>query len=586
MNNRLLSLIASLLLVCNCVSAQQVLRACGSFQNWDPLKCEDFNYENGLYTLDIDFSKGASFKITTSDFDGVKPEDAWGIFDAGALSAVVLSAGQPCPLYKGIENINSPIKELARVTVDLENMTIMIGDEADVRQTWSGTLPVMFVNTENGQDIVSKEDYIAGNYWIDPCGTGFEAIGSSEAPLPLQIRGRGNYTWRDFDKKPYRIKLDSKAPLLGMSKSKHFVLLAHADDKTGFMRNCLGFELSRRLNLAWTPSDKPVELVLNGQYRGLYFLTENIRVDEKRVNIFEQPDNFTEDVTGGWLVEIDNYDSDPHITLHSGDGGDTFFTYKTPEELSLEQEQFLKDEMQRIDDLIYSQDKSSARWGDYVDFEELARFYIVNEICDDYESFHGSCYLYREKGEGEKWKFGPVWDFGNSFTEDKYRYCYDNRTWRQVWIGEMCKFPEFMSVVKKVWFEFLESPQSNLDNYFNELRSAISVAARYDRNCWPNYGASDFEGASQEAYNRMKRSIEWLKEQWGVPAGIDGVNAVEKDVMVYVSNHELVIEASVDGVVVVSDLSGRVQTLTVQSGRNNYSLPRGFYIVAGKKIVL
>ena len=176
---------------------------------------------------------------------------------------------------------------------------------------YSETLPVMFINTENSQAITSKENYINATYYIETFGLdGYEAVGSKEEQLPLEIRGRGNYTWRDFDKKPYRIKLGSKAALLGMNKSKHFALLAHADDNLGFYRNTLGFEFSRLMGMPYTPAQEPVEVVLNGNYIGLYFLTETIRIDEDRVNIVEQEDYATDasEITGGWLVEIDNYD--------------------------------------------------------------------------------------------------------------------------------------------------------------------------------------------------------------------------------------------------------------------------------------
>ena len=137
----------------------------------------------------------------------------------------------------------------------------------------SGTLPVLVIETKNRQPIVSKEEYLEGTYYLDPRGCeGVEAFGSAESPLPLQIKGRGNWTWT-FNKKPYRLKLDDKAALLGMNKSKHFALLAHADDNRAFMRNATGFEVSRMSGLPWTPADKPCEVILNGDYIGLYFLT-------------------------------------------------------------------------------------------------------------------------------------------------------------------------------------------------------------------------------------------------------------------------------------------------------------------------
>lgn len=78
----------------------------------------------------------------------------------------------------------------------------------------SGSLPVLVINTENHQEIYSKEVYINATYYLDPRGIdGVEAFGSADNPLPLQIKGRGNYTWT-FNKKPYRLKLDKKAALL------------------------------------------------------------------------------------------------------------------------------------------------------------------------------------------------------------------------------------------------------------------------------------------------------------------------------------------------------------------------------------
>ena len=117
--------------------------------------------------------------------------------------------------------------------------------------SYSGTLPVLHIQTENNAPIVSKDDYIPATYYLDALNlAGYESIASAQAPLTMEIKGRGNYTWKDFDKKPYRIKLSDKQPLLGMKKSKHFALLAHADDSKAFMRNAVGFELGRLLNMA------------------------------------------------------------------------------------------------------------------------------------------------------------------------------------------------------------------------------------------------------------------------------------------------------------------------------------------------
>ena len=267
---------------------------------------------------------------------------------------------------------------------------------------YSGTLPVMFINTEGGVAITSTEDYVNATYYIDNMGIeGVESIASPDSAFALEIRGRGNYTWRDFDKKPYRLKFDKKAAPLGMNKSKHFALLAHADDQMAFLRNTVGFELSRRLGLKYTPAQQPIEVVLNGDYIGLYFLTETIRVDKDRVNIVEQPDTATDAsvITGGWLVEIDNYDELLQVRITEGNGEIIRFTYKTPELLSTQQERYLKTQMVATNSAIYSTDKNSQTWEHYIDIDSLARFYIVQEIMDNAESFHGSCYLHKDQGQ-------------------------------------------------------------------------------------------------------------------------------------------------------------------------------------------
>ena len=390
--------------------------------------------------------------------------------------------------------------------------------------SYSGTLPVLYIQTENNAPIISKDDYLNATYYLDAMGlTAYQSIGSASQPLVMEIKGRGNYTWRDFNKKPSRIKLADKQPLMGLTKSKHFALMAHADDaqsKKGFMRNQVGFELSRMIGMDWTPATAPVEVVLNGDYIGLYFLTETIRVDKDRVNIVEQEDeeNDLAAITGGWLVEIDNYNEDPHITITEGGRHTMWFTYKTPEVLSNAQKNFLTQEMERIDRLVYG-DKNAAELWQYLDMDALAKFYIVQEIMDNYESFHGSCYLYREKGEGEKWKFGPVWDFGSSFNRNKDRYLFEGDVWHNHWIPQICQFPAFMKRVKEIWKEFY--PQiNNVYTFTAEQLTLLKSAAVADANRWADYsGNKDLQKRINNVNTWLQSTVAWLNEQWQTGSG-------------------------------------------------------------------
>lgn len=398
----------------------------------------------------------------------------------------------------------------------------------------SGTLPVLYIQTENNAPITSKEDYINATYYLDNKGlSDYQSIGSKAQPLNMEIRGRGNYTWRDFDKKPYRIKLADKQPLLGMTKSKHFALLAHADDSKGFMRNAIGFQLSKLIGITWTPTAKPLEVVLNGDYIGLYFLTETIRVDKDRVNIVEQEDEATDPmaITGGWLVEIDNYREDPQVIITEGDyyNTETAFTYKTPEVLSSAQEQFLKEEMERINTLVYGDKNSDELWK-YLDMEALARFYIVQELTDNYESFHGSCYLYREMGEGEKWYFGPVWDFGSAFNRDKSQYIFEGDVWHNHWIPEICKFPAFNTCLKTLWTDFYNGDFNQIYDYIVQQKDLIASAVQTDYQRWPDYGNNDFSNRVTKVTNRLRSYAQWLNENnWAIPEDNTGGDDDEEE---------------------------------------------------------
>ena len=448
---------------------------------------------------------------------------------------------------------------------------------------YSGTLPVMYINTDGGVEITSTEDYVNATYFLDNMGIeGIESIASPDSAFALQIRGRGNYTWRDFDKKPYRLKFDKKAAPLGMNKSKHFALLAHADDQMAFLRNTVGFELSRRLGLKYTPAQQPLEVVLNGKYIGLYFLTETIRVAKDRVNIVEQPDTATDatTITGGWLVEIDNYDETEQVRITEGNGEVIRFTYKTPEILSSQQERYLRTQMIAANSAIYSTDKSSETWEHYIDMDSLARFYIVQEVMDNAESFHGSCYLHKDQGK-TKWIFGPVWDFGNSYRRDNGFFIYQYPPFGQTWIGEIAKYPRFQQKVVEVWQQFKGNDYEGLDEYIDSFVNQIYSASQSNYIRWPQYGNGDIEWAKDEFVKSLDNRIAWLVSQWGQGVGVESINH-DNDIAITTPANGLITIASHSPIssILVSDISGKVIAAeSNQTHEYQIDCPSGIYIV-------
>lgn len=386
--------------------------------------------------------------------------------------------------------------------------------------TISGTLPVVYLNTTNSTPITSKEEYLTGSLYIDPLSTGYSALGSAESPISGQFKGRGNWTWNGFDKKPYRIKFDKKQTVLGMPSNKHWCLMAHADDNLGFLKNYIGYQLSEAIGLKWTPKCVPVELVMNGEYYGLYFLTEQVRVGVNRVNITEQEDNATESVSGGWLVEIDNYYEEGNVTVWEGNGQQVWITMKSPEILSSQQRTYIEDQLNGLNNAIWG--TSEAEVWKRLDLDEAVKYYLVQELMEDCESYHGSCYLYKDldqNGQAEKWFFGPVWDFGNAYNRGWETWIYDRPIFAQYWIGQLATWPEFQAKLQEVWWVFNHEHQNDIRTRIDEMASMIAQAAKNDAAKWngtQNYcDNSNITGKRSEFLNKFNWRVNWLYSRWG-----------------------------------------------------------------------
>jgi hypothetical protein len=141
-------------------------------------------------------------------------------------------------------------------------------------------IAALYLNT-NGIAIANREVYVTGT---------LKLVGKFKDVLfdgNTEVKGRGNSTW-DMPKKPYRIKLDKKASLLGMPQNKNWVLLANYADKS-LIRSELAFSLSRSIGRPFTVDSRYVELYLNGTYQGSYQLTQQVKEGAGLVDIEEQP---------------------------------------------------------------------------------------------------------------------------------------------------------------------------------------------------------------------------------------------------------------------------------------------------------
>ncbi len=515
--------------------------------------CQDnyrFTRTGDTYTITLPTLDG-EFKISSSEWN----------FNYGAPSPERLTVDDACLIESAANGGNLVATGLTDVTIRFEmgeefktlNYVYISANGHEAPESpgvigLSGTLPVLYINVfeEDGvtydNEIIDRnldhKNYFAGQYWLDLNGCawleelGAESIGSKDAPLPLEIKARGNYTRKAFAKKPFKLKLGQKQKMLGLSKSKHFALLAHADDNYGYLRNFTGFNLGRRIGLPWTPWQQPVEVVINGDYRGLYFLTESIRIEPDRINITELDDNVSEAalVSGGYLIELDNYDEEnqtqmPEHTCVPGHYLDMLrVTWDTPEVYSDVQKRFITDQFSAMNDFVGQ--NSDELWK-YMDLDDAARYYLVEEIMSHTESYHGSTYLFRDRGEGQKWHFSPLWDFGNGFNGDTDNFFYNCDLFGNTWIPSIRENETFNDKVRQTWIWFMNTGYDGIVEDIDQYVSHIADAAKADHRRWasapvPDNGMgqvvtdnSDMQSRREAAVARLAAKTEWLKSQFG-----------------------------------------------------------------------
>jgi uncharacterized repeat protein (TIGR02543 family) len=171
------------------------------------------------------------------------------------------------------------------------------------------TLPIISISTQNNKKIGSKTIYIGCSVNV-----GDNNIGCSLRNASAKIRGRGNSTWSQFQKKSYRLKFDSKTDLLGLGSAKDFLLISNSFDMSQ-MRNYAAYTLAGLFGDNVTTKCAFAHLYVNGEYTGLYLVTEHTEVGKNRVNIGDGTEGGT-DV--GYLLEFGGgIEIDEKNILHS-----------------------------------------------------------------------------------------------------------------------------------------------------------------------------------------------------------------------------------------------------------------------------
>lgn len=382
----------------------------------------------------------------------------------------------------------------------------------------SGTLPVMYINTVDATPIVDKETKIPAGLWIEipeQCPDTQFALGSEDEPISLVIKGRGNSTW-SYPKKPYKLKFDSKTAIMGMPKHKHFALLAHYGNNTAWLGFAAGFEMARMLGMPWAPRFQPVELVLNGSYEGLYFLTESLKIDKNRLNIYEQPEENTdpETIPYGWLVEIDNYADEYQTLVPYTEYRSMRVTQQSPEILSEEQSEWLYNEFSQIVQTI-TNEETVEDWVNHFDAQSLARYFIVRELLNDVDGFNGSMYLHKDLNE-EKWTFGPMWDCTLCFLKPDQELDWTKNVLPDyVWwkfLPEIFNTKNFNEAFLAEWEDFYPEKLKMLEAYINPLFKQIEPSFEITRERWGNAYSPLTQITVNNCIATINKKAEWMDE--------------------------------------------------------------------------
>jgi hypothetical protein len=202
-------------------------------------------------------------------------------------------------------------------------------------------------------------------------------------------------------------------------------------------------------------------------------------------------------------------------------------TPQSPEDLSTRQRNYITNQLNQLNDAIYDLPSAAeANLQDILDLTDAARYYLVQEIMEDCESYHGSCFLYKDRDStdtrGQKvfprWHFGPVWDFGNAYDRHQERFIYDGPTFSQIWIEQLCKNEQFNERLMKLWYLYRQQGHNKVLADINSFVSAVSTAAKRDAERWRNTNVrtnGDMNNRKQDFLDRMNWRIDWLYSQWG-----------------------------------------------------------------------
>ena len=371
-------------------------------------------------------------------------------------------------------------------------------------------IPHIYINIDGNAEVIEKDTYLYAEIQIEGNGK-YNDIGT-ESIVRTRIKGRGNSTW-GRPKKPYRLKLDEAAKVLGLPEAKDWVLLANYYDYT-FMTNAVAMKIAKQLGMPYTNDIIPVDLTINGEYRGNYNLTQQIEVKKNRVDVGDD----------GILWELDKYfDEDPwqfksnHLNLP--------VMLKDPDMESQAQfDQHIK-EFQNFEDLLFAGNFPNNNYGNVFDKQQFVNFLIVNNLTRNAEINHPGSTMMHKKAGG-KFTMGPIWDFDYGFGLDERTYLYfnyvelplttenDDRPGSELY-KRLLRDPELRKLYNDTWKHYRNTKFDELMNFIEHYAATIRESQKKDFEVW-GFGnrRGDWKAGEQDDLGKSKADLKtWLRKR-------------------------------------------------------------------------
>ena len=374
----------------------------------------------------------------------------------------------------------------------------------------SGSVPTLFLDVKSG-----SMDYIHQERNNKESGTLrlYDVEGALIQNVDMTyLETRGNSTILS-DKKPYNLQLTRDEDLLGMGAARRWVLLAnHYDDS--YLRNKIVFDFARDLGLTVSPESRWVDLYLNGDYAGLYLLSERVEIHPQRIDIAGEG-IFLVNKDWEWRIA----EKQQHYVKTESDMALRVF------ESDLEDSELIA-VLQSVENAILAEDGidpvTGKHYGELIDVDTWVRKYLIEEVFANVDGMTLSQFFYRD-GTGKVYA-GPVWDYDLAIGHDRAypapapNMFYANREGihGSAWYPALYQNPEFYSRMVEIYQnEFLPALDVLLTETIPEYAMSISDAAAMDVARWTNkWVPRDPQGETARILEYMKERVAFLNDIW------------------------------------------------------------------------